>query len=57
MLISELKIHRSWRTYYEEDYITDKSMRFIAKEVIRVSAMKLLRDELPHSIAVEVRIY
>ncbi|BAW18419.1 GTPase Era [Mycoplasmopsis bovigenitalium] len=55
MLISELKKYTEvGEPYYDEDYITDKSMRFIAKEVIRVSAMKLLRDELPHSIAVEV---
>ncbi|UUM19225.1 GTPase Era [Mycoplasma sp. 1018B] len=40
--------------YYEDDYITDKSMRFIAKEVIRESAINFLHDELPHSIATEV---
>lgn len=41
--------------FYDEDYITDKSMRFIAKEYIRESAINLLTDELPHSIAVEVQ--
>ncbi|UOE63952.1 GTPase Era [Mycoplasmopsis bovis] len=41
--------------FYEEDYITDKSMRFMAKEYIRESAINLLTDELPHSIAVEVQ--
>ncbi|EIN14943.1 GTP-binding protein Era [Mycoplasmopsis agalactiae 14628] len=41
--------------FYDEDYITDKSMRFMAKEYIRESAINLLTDELPHSIAVEVR--
>lgn len=40
--------------FYDEDYITDKSMRFLAKEIIRESAINLLREELPHSIAVEV---
>ncbi|WP_338822572.1 GTPase Era [Mycoplasmopsis felifaucium] len=40
---------------YDEDYITDKTMRFIAKEIIREAAINLLYDELPHSIAVEVQ--
>ncbi|UUD35341.1 GTPase Era [Mycoplasmopsis caviae] len=40
--------------FYDQDYITDKSLRFIAKEIIRESAINLLREELPHSIAVEV---
>ncbi|MBU4690350.1 GTPase Era [Mycoplasma sp. ES3157-GEN-MYC] len=54
-LIEELKsCCYDGEPYYDEDYITDKSMRFMAKEIIRVSAMKLLREELPHSIAVEV---
>ncbi|WP_406613548.1 GTPase Era [Mycoplasma corogypsi] len=39
---------------YDESYVTDKSMRFIAKEIIRESAIEQLRDELPHSIAVEI---
>lgn len=39
---------------YDSDYITDKSIRFITKEIIRESAINLLYEELPHSIAVEV---
>ncbi|VEU70412.1 GTPase Era [Mycoplasmopsis glycophila] len=39
---------------YDEDYVTDKSMRFIAKEIIREAAINRLHQELPHSIAVEV---
>lgn len=39
---------------YDEDYLTDKSMRFLAKEIIREAAINALREELPHSIAVEV---
>ncbi|QBF34860.1 GTPase Era [Mycoplasmopsis phocirhinis] len=55
MLIDELKKYTyEAEPYYSQDYITDKSMRFMAKEIIRVSAMKLLKDELPHSIAVEI---
>ncbi|MCU4706848.1 GTPase Era [Mycoplasma sp. CSL7503-lung] len=39
---------------YDPDSITDKSMRFLAKEIIRESAIERLYDELPHSIAVSV---
>ncbi|UUM19981.1 MULTISPECIES: GTPase Era [unclassified Mycoplasma] len=39
---------------YDIDYITDKSMRFLAKEIIRESAINSLYEELPHSIAVEI---
>ncbi|QKT05320.1 GTPase Era [Mycoplasma sp. OR1901] len=39
---------------YDPDDITDKSMRFLAKEIIRESAIERLFDELPHSIAVSV---
>ncbi|WP_036452940.1 GTPase Era [Mycoplasma buteonis] len=39
---------------YDLDYVTDKSMRFLAKEIIRESAINRLYQELPHSIAVEV---
>ncbi|TPE57780.1 GTPase Era [[Mycoplasma] falconis] len=39
---------------YDEDEVTDVSMRFIAKEIIREAAIPKLRDEIPHSIAVEI---
>lgn len=38
--------------YYELDAITDKSMRFVAKEVIREAAINNLFEELPYSISV-----
>ncbi|QGZ97743.1 GTPase Era [Mycoplasma sp. NEAQ87857] len=54
-LIQEIKTYAyEGQAQYDEDYITDKSMRFIAKEIIRESAINQLYDELPHSIAVEV---
>ncbi|MBW0594812.1 GTPase Era [Mycoplasmopsis anatis] len=40
--------------YYDDDFITDKSMRFIAQEIIREAAINNLYEELPHSIAVEI---
>ncbi|KKB26723.1 GTP-binding protein Era [Mycoplasmopsis meleagridis] len=39
---------------YDSDFITDKTMRFLAKELIREAAIYFLREELPHSIAVEI---
>ncbi|VEU78024.1 GTPase Era [Mycoplasmopsis columbinasalis] len=39
---------------YDPEYITDKSMRFLAKEIIREAAFNYLKEELPHSIAIEV---
>jgi GTP-binding protein Era len=42
---------------YATDELTDKPIRFIAKEVIREAAINNLHDELPHSIAVEIEEY
>ncbi|AXE61002.1 GTPase Era [[Mycoplasma] phocae] len=39
---------------YDEDQLSDSSLRFMAKEIIRESAIKNLYEELPHSIAVEI---
>lgn len=40
--------------YYPEDMITDQNERFIVSEVIREKALRLLQDEVPHGIAIEV---
>lgn len=40
--------------YYDEDTVTDIPMRQIAAELIREKALRLLRDEIPHGIAVEI---
>ncbi|HUO82932.1 MAG TPA: GTPase Era [Gammaproteobacteria bacterium] len=42
---------------YAADQITDKSMRFLAGEIIREKLTWRLRDELPYGIAVEVERY
>jgi GTP-binding protein Era len=39
---------------YDEDYLTDRSLRFLAAEQIREVAFELLREEIPYAIAVEV---
>lgn len=40
--------------YYPEDDITDQPLSFIVAEIIREKALYLTRDEVPHSLAVEV---
>jgi len=39
---------------YEEDEITDRSERFLASEFLREKLFRLLGDELPYGIAVEI---
>ena len=39
--------------YFPEDMITDQPERVIAAEMIREKVLRLTRDEIPHSVAVE----
>lgn len=40
--------------YFPEDYITDRSSRFMASEIIREKLMRYTGDELPYSVTVEI---
>lgn len=40
--------------YYDVEEYTDQTLRDLAEETIREKALKLLRDEVPHGIYVEV---
>ena len=40
--------------YFPEDYITDRSSRFMAAEIIREKLMRFTGDELPYSVTVEI---
>lgn len=40
--------------YYPDDYITDRSSRFMAAEIIREKLMRFTGDELPYSTTVEI---
>lgn len=52
-LISELdKIAKPSVFFYDEDDITDQSMRQIASEIIREKMLYLLDQELPHGVAI-----
>ena len=40
--------------YYPEEQVTDQQTRFIVSELIREAALKVLHQELPHALAVQV---
>ena len=40
--------------FYPEDMITDKSERFVVSEIIREKALRNLKEEVPHGIAVTI---
>lgn len=40
--------------YYPDDHITDHPERFLMSEMIREKVLHLTREEIPHSIAVEI---
>lgn len=40
--------------YYPDDMITDVQERFVVAEIIREKALRILRDEVPHGIAVDI---
>lgn len=41
--------------YYDEETYTDQTIRMIVEETVREKALKLLDDEVPHGIYVEVQ--
>ena len=43
--------------FFSEDQLTDKNDRFLASELIREQLMRLLGQELPYSVAVEVEAF
>ena len=48
------KLLKNGPKYYAEDEYTDQTLRQIAEEKIREKALRLLNDEVPHGIYVEV---
>jgi len=40
--------------YYPEDMVTDQPEKFVMAEFIREKVLELTRDEIPHSVAVEI---
>ena len=42
---------------FDEDQITDRSMRFLASEIVREKLMRQLGEEVPYGIAVQIESY
>ncbi len=40
--------------YFPEEYVTDRSQRFMASEIVREKLMRFTGDELPYSVTVEI---
>lgn len=54
-LLDEIKsVLKEGPRYFEEDAITDKDSSFFVSEVIREKLLKLLKEEVPHNLAVRV---
>jgi GTP-binding protein Era len=51
-ILLELMPKSEWM--FPDDYITDRSERFLAAEIIREKLMRSLGDELPYSMTVEI---
>lgn len=55
VLIKEIKnLLQPGPQFFPDDMIIDQSERFIVAELIREKALNLLKDEVPHGVAVEV---
>lgn len=43
--------------WFDEEQITDRSLRFMAAEIVREKVVRQLGQELPHQVAVEVELW
>jgi len=43
--------------YFPEEYVTDRSQRFMAAEIIREKLMRFTGDEIPYSVTVEIESF
>jgi len=57
LIESLLKVVPESDFIYPEDYITDKSVRFICGELIREQLVLNLHEELPYTTAVEIEVF
>ena len=55
LILNEIEKHlKPGPAYYDIEEYTDQTLRQLAEETIREKALKLLQDEVPHGIYVEV---
>lgn len=55
VLLNEIEINlKPGPAYYDTEEYTDQTLRQLAEETIREKALKLLNDEVPHGVYVEV---
>ena len=52
-----LKLLPEGPKYYDDEEYTDQTMRDIASEIIREKALKLLNDEVPHGIYIDIESF
>ncbi len=52
-----LKYINEGQRYYEEDEVTDVSLKFLSSEIIREKALLFLQQEVPHGLAVVIDNY
>ncbi|SQE31905.1 GTP-binding protein Era [Mannheimia haemolytica] len=45
---------RQGEHHFPEEYVTDRSQRFMASEIIREKLMRFTGEELPYSVTVEI---
>lgn len=54
LLENMLKLLPEGPQYYPKDMITDQNEKFIVAEIIREKALRLLSEEVPHGIAIDI---
>ncbi|MBC8062169.1 MAG: GTPase Era [Clostridiaceae bacterium] len=54
LLTCMLKLMPEGPQYYPADMITDQNEKFIISEIIREKALRLLSEEVPHGIAIDI---
>lgn len=56
-LVKEVRALLPEGTLYDEDFLTDRPERFFVAELVRESAMRETRQEVPHGLAVAIDQY
>ena len=54
LILDNLPSYEKPTYLYDPDYYTDKSVKFLISEQIREEALNILKQEVPHGIAVEI---